>query len=152
MKSSPPHMLVLAAEDFSIVLNFAHSRQSFNQLRATADGEWKHLDRLLYEIPELRADRALLEMAYLLRSIDDMEGISHHFANSFGTLHLRNGNDQPLGLRDVTNKIIHAERYEWSLDNPEALQIQCVGEAAGNWSRADILIDKLAFAFGQMAV
>ena len=124
MKSNAAHMMALVAENISIAMTFALSRSSLDAFKNANDLDFYPLQRLLDQIPEERADRALLEMAYLLRSLDDSEGISQEFDGSFGELHLANGNTAELGVREVMNKIIHSSRYIWHAADLGTLRVE----------------------------
>lgn len=150
MKSDNSYMLSLAAENLSTVLCFANSRASFFKLREAHNGRWQALNRLLFELPEKRADRALLEMAYLTRAIDNLDGISDAIKGTFGILHMEDGNTASLSLRDTCNKIIHASRYEWVFDDSDNPVVICVGEKPEQWTYAQVLLNELATAFGQL--
>lgn len=152
MLNNSPHKLALIAENASIVLTFAHSRSSFGALHERFAGEWKGLDKILFEVPELRADRALLELAYLLRNLDNTEGISANVNFPLGTLHMKDASTGELSLRDMTNKVIHASRFDWVLENPNELAIKCTGEETERWEFALIQIDRVAAACGIMAL
>src|SRR5215213_6730744 len=108
MLNNSPHKLALIAENASIVLTFAHSRASFSAFHDRFAGEWKGLGKILFEVPELRADRALLELAYLLRNLDTTEGISANINFPLGSLYMKDGSAIDLSLREMTNKVIHA--------------------------------------------
>lgn len=152
MKSDGPYMLALAAENFSLVLTYAHSRPGIIELWESASGSWGSLEKLFFRIPEARADRALLEMAYLLRSVDDLESVSDGVSGTFGTLKYRNGDEADLSLRDVANKVIHAAHYDWIVEDPKKPRIRCLGEADSKWEQAEIDLNALIFAFGQLHV
>jgi hypothetical protein len=65
-------------------------------------GEWKYLHR------------ALIEPGLYIRVIDDDEQFSKQFGDlAFGELVGLDGSRGPLKVREVANKIIHCERYEW---------------------------------------
>jgi hypothetical protein len=83
-------------------------------------GTWKYLAKALFEISAERAGKACLELAVFLRTLDDDEEISdyHKITRRIpecGRLCLKDGSLQRLTFREVTNKIIHAARLEWTL-------------------------------------
>lgn len=151
MLNNSPHKLALIAENASVVLAFAHSRASLLALHEQFAGEWKGFDKILFEVPELRADRALLELAYLLRNLDTTEGISANINFPLGTLHMKDGSTVDLSLREMTNKVIHASRFDWMFEKPGELAVKCIGEDVERWEYALIQIDRLAATCGIMA-
>ncbi len=152
MLNNSPHKLALIAENASIVLTFAHSRASFLAFHGRFAGEWKGLGKILFEVPELRADRALLELAYLLRNLDTTEGISANINFPLGSLHMKDGSTIDLSLREMTNKVIHAARLDWMFENPDELAVKCIGEDIERWECALIQIDRLAATCGIMSL
>jgi hypothetical protein len=118
----------LVHEHFGTIMSFAYSRLPLQQLvRDKFSGEWKYLHRALFEIPEERAIRALIELGVYIRVIDDDEKLSEYYGDGriFGALVGLDGSRTPLLLRDVANKIIHAERYEWSIPGGGDPTVEC---------------------------
>jgi hypothetical protein len=111
----------LIHEHFGTVMSFAYSQLPLRQLVNTQfQGEMKYLRRALFEIPEERATRALSELGLYIRVIDDDEelAVSKHYGErvDFGVVvQADSGLRAPLFVREVGNKIIHAERYEWRM-------------------------------------
>lgn len=97
-------------------------------------GEWKYLRKSVYELAEIRADRALLEMATQLRVLDDQQNISEYLRQTksprIGTVVQADGSETDLHFRDMTNKLIHASRFEWDLSDPDAAKIVCMPSEA----------------------
>ena len=95
---------------------FAYSRLPLQQLvQAKYLGEWEYLHKALFETAEERATRALMELGLYIRAIDDDENFTALRARiQFGEVIDLNGSKTPLSAREVANKIIHAERYDWS--------------------------------------
>lgn len=151
MKSDMGHMLALAAEDMVTVLTFAHSRERLLALRGRFEGDPRSLDKMFGEIPEKRADRALLEMAFLIRAIDDAENISDAMGGTYGKLEMRKGEPKELSLRDFANKAIHARRYEWEIDG-DSPAVHCIGEHPEQWVRATVDLNALTTVFGKSAI
>jgi hypothetical protein len=55
-------------------MSFAYSRLALEQLAEERfGGEWKYLRRALFEIPDERATRALIELGLYIRMIDEDE-------------------------------------------------------------------------------
>ena len=97
-------------------MTFVHSRQPLRQMmKGWYEGDWKYLWRALDDIPERRAERALIELGLYLRVIDEAENLSTRsgFCKrwEFGELVHTDKPPERLDLREVANKIIHAERY-----------------------------------------
>jgi hypothetical protein len=93
---------------------FAYSRQPLQQLMQSKYlGEWKYLHKALFEIPEERVTRALMELGLYIRAIDDDEKFTALRGDTpFGELVDADGSRAPLRAREVANKIIHADRYD----------------------------------------
>jgi hypothetical protein len=108
----------LIHENFSIVMAFAFSQPSIRTLLDNRfHGRWRYLRRSLHGLAETRADRALLELAIQVRALDDAAGLSHSLP--FGKVTQSDGSATELYLRDMTNKIMHASRFEWVFTDPE---------------------------------
>lgn len=76
-------------------------------------GEWKYLNKALFEISGEKATRALLELGLYILVIDDDERFTNFCGDAvYGELVDADGFKTPLRARDVANKIIHAERYD----------------------------------------
>ena len=139
----------LIQENFSIIMTFAFSRTSLlNWLNNRFEGEWKYLRMACYELPEARANRALLEFATQLRLLDDEERLSGYLKQvdslPLGRVFKDKGVEEDLFLRDMTNKIIHCSRIEWETSQPEDAKIICQASDKGRWLRAEISISRLA--------
>src|SRR5260370_6543132 len=114
----------LIQENFSIIMTFAFARTTLsNWLNNKFKGEWKYLWMACYELPETRANRALLEFATQLRLLDDEERLSDYLKQvdsaPFGRVFKDKDIEEDLFLRDMTNKIIHCSRIEWETSQPE---------------------------------
>ena len=167
MKGRPMKALPLSRllhENMAIVVTFVFSQQSLAELASRRfRGEWKYLWKFLYEIPATNAIRACLEIALLLRLIDDAEGIADYLKEmdeyherTFGCVHRADGTTDKLLMRDLTNKIIHALDLEWDLSSPSAPMLICLAppeqQAKFGWKRAEInIISLMAFAAGLMS-
>lgn len=108
----------------------------------------------MLELPAQRAERASLELAVLLRYLDDERGLSDqyrgHSAIDFGRLHAKNGSVLALDLRDVVNKIIHAVSFEWDLSAPERPVLVALSRDAERWTRAEIDVAALCVVCGEL--
>jgi len=132
---------------------FAYSRIPLAQMRHEKfKGDWKYLDRAIFELPEANANRAVLELAVLLRSVDDDWDLSAQIKRDFGTLYGVDGTTSALTLRDVPNKIIHANKLEWATSDPADPRLVCHAhpnqQERFKWVRATISIFSLATACG----
>jgi len=109
-------LLESAHENLWIVISFAFGQPAIAKfVDARFKGEWKYLNKTIYERAEIRADRALLEMATQLRVLDDAEQLNSHFTQTMGVVIQGDGSKTDLHFRDLTNKIMHAEKFEWEL-------------------------------------
>jgi hypothetical protein len=145
----------LIRENVSILMTFAYSRAPLEALvEARFQGEWKHLRGALLDLPRIRANRASLELALLLRLLDDDEGLSANLiqigAMSFGRLVKPDGSETDLTLRDVCNKIIHASDLEWRITTDPVLI--CTSREPQRWIRAEIHLERLAALCGLLLV
>lgn len=137
----------LIHEHYGTLMAYVYSRAPLDQLvRDRFAGEWKYLHRALFELPEQRATRALIELALYIRLIDDDEdriGSQLRSGQAYGEITRKDGSRIPLSYRDVANKIIHAARYEWSIGaNGDPTIVCCPSQdQAGrgyDWSSATI--------------
>jgi hypothetical protein len=139
----------LIQENFSIVITFVFSRGALlNWLNTKFIGEWKYLTMACYELPETRANRALLELATQLRLLDNEQQLSAYLkevnSSPFGKVFKQEGVEEDLFLRDLTNKIVHALRIEWDASDPEDAKIICHADDQERWLRAEISLPRLA--------
>lgn len=147
------HKLPLTAlihENFSIIIEHAFARPQLRRwLPKWFSGEWKLLYQACFEISELRANRALLELATQIRLLDDAENISGYLRMTssqlrFGKLIKMGGTEEELYLRDMTNKILHSAGFEWRFDDEEDPILVCHSKEPERWDRAEISIRALA--------
>lgn len=148
-------MTKLIHENLSIVMTFCFSWKPLSDLIETKFiGEWKYLRKGLFEVSEVRAEKACLELAMFLRILDDDENLSGYLKQtsdfSFGRLILDGKPDEKLGLRDVCNKIIHASDIHWDLTNEEKPILVCNSREPKRWIRAEIDVVNLATFCGQL--
>jgi hypothetical protein len=115
-------------------------------------GEFGQLRHTMFELPAQRAERACLELAVLLRYLDDERGISDsyrgHSEMDFGRLHGNDGSVKQLELRDVANKIIHATHFAWDLSDPERPYIVAFSRDEERWVRAEVNVAALCVVCG----
>lgn len=148
-----PEITRLIHENFWTVLSFSLAQPlAIARLEAQLSGEWKYLRNTIDKLAEVRADRALLEMATQLRVLDDAEGVNDLFKQlgypPFGTVTQADGSETDLHFRDLTNKVIHAVRFEWKFgDDPSVV---CHSGDPQRWQSADIKIQRLMVLVGQL--
>jgi hypothetical protein len=145
----------LIHENLSILVTFAFSRAPLQALREKKfRGEWKYLDRALFTVSEQRVEKACLELATFIRLLDDDENIAEYLrqtgGNSFGRLVKKDHPDEPLYLRDLTNKIIHAHHLEWDFSTPEDPKLVCIARQPERWLKAEIGVVALAAFCGEL--
>jgi hypothetical protein len=128
-----------------MIATFAYSQIALAKMRNEHfEGEWKFLTKVLHDIPRHEATKASLEFALYLRGLDDQEGLTCLWKQTkvlfVGVLHLKSGQTEPLSPREMTNKIIHAERIEWDFsDEPKIVCIAWKSEKMNKpWVRAEI--------------
>src|SRR5262245_37333286 len=136
-------MTQLIHENLSILMSFAFSRRPLHHLLETKFlGNWKYLEKALIEMSDQRAQRACLELALLMRMLDDEEKFSARLSETkhqgFGRLVTAVDSAQQLGLRDVCNKIIHASSFAWDLSIEDNPILVCNSSEPQRWVRAEI--------------
>jgi hypothetical protein len=137
MTAPPPlPFTALIHENLALVLTYAYSRNVLEAgLLSKFDGEWKYLRKTVYEVANARAIRAFVELASLLRALDDREGISDYLRQTGGHDFRRvikdSAPDEPLYLRDLTNKVVHAANYQWSFEGTPKLV--CISADPARW-------------------
>jgi hypothetical protein len=146
---------LLIHENLGVVMTFVYSRVALIEFRQKRfEGEWKYLEKAIFDLPEQRAIRSVLELGLLFRSIDDSYQMSSRpsFASFiFGELYDADGKNTRLRLRDVANKILHAEKLEWDFTEPDEPKLVChahVNQARFGWTRAVIKISNFAAICG----
>jgi hypothetical protein len=142
-------------DNLALVMMYAFSQPSLRKFRGSnfAGGDWPYVDEVLFAIPEQVATRAFLELALLFRTLDDQESIDDGSLGAmFGNLYLKDGTSTPLQMRDVSNKVIHAQRHEWVFTDPvvPALRAFAAPNAREKWLRADIDIRTFAVGCGML--
>ena len=143
--------------NMGIVATYAFSFQGLREFRSQrVHGEWKYLDHAIFELPRRRAVRACIELAVMLRALDDTQNLSPTFSSwTFGTLHDKDDGSTLLKFRDVPNKIIHAESIDFDFTDPKDPMIVCHASSDQQkkfgWTKATIVIGMLAGACGGLA-
>jgi hypothetical protein len=141
-------------ENLSTVMCFAYSHKSLNEMfERKFIGEWEHLQRALFEISAQRAEQACLELAFVLRILDDEWNASEYQAQTghfhdCGKLILKDETEKALPFREVANKVIHASGLTWNFEKtPDPLLI-CHSRDNEEWLRAEVNIVGLAAVCG----
>jgi hypothetical protein len=148
----------LVHENLSVLMSFVYSRKPLSEMvEGKFVGEWKYLNKVLFEIPEAHAEKACLELALFLRILDDEEKLSEYHRSTqnvpdCGRLIMKDGVEKVLTFREAGNKIIHASRLEWDLGNEPHLICHARPEDAERWGwvRARVSVVALAAVCGQL--
>jgi wyosine [tRNA(Phe)-imidazoG37] synthetase (radical SAM superfamily) len=147
----------LIRENIATMLTFAFSRQPLEKLyESMFVGEWDKLKDTLFNITQHRAERACLELALLLRYMDDEEKLAEYVEKrtnfTFGRLVLPDNSETELTLRDVANKIIHAKSFEWvESQHTHYPMLVCHSREGEKWARAEVELVNLAAVCGNLA-
>jgi hypothetical protein len=153
MKKKTPEITRLIHDNLWVVISFAFGQPAIAKfVDAQFKGEWKYLNKTVYERAEIRADRALLEMATQLRVLDDAEQLSSYFAQTkrppMGVVIQADDSKTELHFRDLTNKLIHSEKFEWQLSDPDNPKVICYSNDLARWKSAEIDLTALMALIG----
>jgi hypothetical protein len=145
----------LIHENLWIVISFAFGQPAIEKFtHARLGGGSKYLNKTIHELAEIRADRALLEMATQLRVLDDAEQLSSDLKQDryppMGVVIQKDEGRADLHFRDLTNKIMHAEKFEWQLSDPDNPKIICHSKEVERWKSAEIDLRRLMALIGQL--
>jgi hypothetical protein len=140
-------------ENLAVVLTYAYSYKALrNDLLSKFEGEFKFLWKTVDDVATERATRAFVELATLLRLLHDRQKISDYLrqtsGHNFGRVIKDDPPDEPLYLRDLTNKIVHAADYMWDFENIP--KFVCISGDPKRWTAAEIDIERLAAFCGQL--
>lgn len=147
----------LIRENTATILTYAFSRVPLKQLyEGGFAGDWKTLESTLFELTRQRAERACLELALLLRYLDDEEQFGEYIKVrtnfTFGRLQFRSGESSDLQLRDVSNKIIHASSLDWSSSSVSKQPVLvCRSRDEEKWIHAEVELVNFAAVCGNLA-
>ena len=73
------HLSRLIHENLSVIMCFVYSRRPLQKLvKENFVGEWKYLNKALFDVSEQRVEKACLELALFLRLWDDKEKITDY--------------------------------------------------------------------------
>lgn len=133
---------------------FAYSRKALNELvERKFFGDWKYLHKALFDVSVQRSEKACLELALVLRILDDEWNVTEYETRSgnphdCGKLILKDGTEKALPFREVANKVIHASGLAWEFHKaPDPLLI-CHSRDEEKWLRAEVNIVSLAAVCG----
>jgi len=146
----------LIHSNFAIAMSFAFSQPPLQRmLEQNFSGEWMPLRKSIFESSKIRADRAMLEMAAQLRVLDDRDNLNEVFRQmsnpTLGRVIQRDGSVCDLRFRDMTNKLMHASRFDWDFSNEDEPKLICHPIDRDKWERAEIELMSLAAVIGQIA-
>jgi hypothetical protein len=146
-----PEITRLIHDNLWIIISFAYGQPVVARVvNERFLGEWKLLWKTI-EYAEMRADRALLEMATQLRVLDDAEGLSKLYRKMkyppFGHVIQVDDTRTELHLRDLTNKAMHGTRYEWRLEGEDP-KIIVHSDQPERWKYAEISVIALMWLGG----
>jgi hypothetical protein len=156
-------------DNLGIVLTYAFSKPALDEYRGWLIGNrWHAADSVLFELPRQRATRAIIELAVMFRALDSVNEITkqdyvathpyvvyHDTGYIYGKLYSLDGEPEPLQLRDVPNKVIHANIIDWDLSNSEEPLIICHAPEADytqfKWTRAEVFVKPFAAVCAALA-
>lgn len=150
---NPYELVRNAQENFATVLMFAFGQPAVGAvINEKFQGEWKFLNKLIYEVSERRADRALLEMAVQLRALDDLNDLNETYQRqkkpALGTVVQVDGSTTDLYFRDMTNKLMHAGGFSWELADLKGPTVVCLSNDGKRWKEAHIKLVTLMTYMG----
>ncbi len=157
MERYPIQLTRLVHENLSIVMSFAYSRSPLMKLMQNRFvGEWKCLEKAIFDIGEEKANRAITELAVLLRILDDEQNITDYHkqtSNNWGCGYLIFENDEvkELSPREFSNKIIHAKTFSWDFSVAERPRLVSFPrkDDKRNWKSAEVDLVNLAAFCGR---
>ena len=141
-------------ENVAVLLTYAFSRAPLEALvTARLEGEFQQFRETAFVLAAQRAERACLELAIMLRYLDDEGSISSTYGHSdvkFGVLVGSDGTTGPLTLRDVANKMIHARAFSWDTMRPNQPTLICQPRDNERWLKASIDVVALSVVCGSL--
>lgn len=146
----------LVHEKLAIIATFAYSQKPLAEMRDKYFfGEWKFLGKVIHEIPNFEANKACLEFGLYLRVLDDTEGLTAYWkqmntSHTVGVLHFESGKTEPLEPREMSNKIIHAERLEWDFSGEPKLVCIAWEKEKMKWVEAEINVRAMLTVGGML--
>jgi hypothetical protein len=146
----------LVHENLSIVMCYAYSQARLTKMmNEKSEGAWKYLNKALFDISAQRAEKACLELALFLRTVDEEENISaYHTATKnapvCGKLFMKDGSENPILFREFANKVIHASGFEWDVLGDSDPKLICHTRDKEKWLKAEIDLVAISFVCGQL--
>src|SRR5262249_38275437 len=108
----------------------------------------------IHDIPVHEATKAALEFALYLRALDDQQRLTDYWKQTtepiVGILYLKDGQQQPLSPREMSNKIIHAESIAWSFAGDAKIVCSAWENEREKWVRADIDVRSMLAVGGML--
>lgn len=153
------HLRKLIHENLIVVMTYAYSQKMLvDMINRRVSGRVQNLEITLFESSKIRAERAVAELAMYLRLLDDNEGISKYLKRQnsqldSGTLFMKNGLTDKIGIRDFANKVIHASKFDWELLGVVDPKLICHAREneRDKWVKAEIELCSVAFICGLIA-
>jgi len=145
----------IVRENIAVLLTHALSRAPLEEIVQTQlSGEFKQFRETAFALSEQRAERACVELALLLRYLDDEQGLSEsyegHSRINFGYVTKGDGTIGDLKLRDVANKVIHARGFEWDTRLAKSPKLICLPREDQLWKSASIDVVALSVVCGSL--
>jgi hypothetical protein len=143
-------------ENVAVLLTYAFSRGPLEELvNERFQGEFKQFRDTAFQLAEQHAERACLELALLLRYLDDEQKVNEAYLGysqvDFGFVTKPDGSVAALTLREVTNKIIHARGFSWDTTRRNNPRLVCHPRDGQRWCEANVDISALSAVCGSLA-
>src|SRR4029453_17603551 len=105
----------LVHEKLAVIATFAYSQTALErEIEKHFKGEWKFLQKIIYEPPHEEATKALVELALYFRALDDEQDLTGFWkqvgVSVVGSLVLKNGDIQALSAREMTSPNIRGSK------------------------------------------
>ena len=142
-------------ENVAVLLTYSFSRAPLEEVvKERFQGEFKQFHDTAFQLAQQQAERACLELALLLRYLDDEEQVSAAYLGysqvDFGFVTKPDGSLEALTLREVTNKIIHARGFTWDTTKWNHPKLVCHPRDGQRWSMANVDITALSAVCGSL--
>ena len=123
-------------------------------INAKFRGEWKYLNKALFEVSAKRAEKACLEWRCFSACWDDEKRISDYRAATrsipnCSRLIMKDGSEKSLTFREVADKVIHSSRLEWEFVKFPDPPLICQTRNTEKWVWAEIDVVAVAALCGQ---
>jgi hypothetical protein len=117
-------------------------------------GGWPFLNKALFGYPVELITRDSLELGILLRWLDEDQNLSDYMKSIpewfLGRVVKQGAADEPLYVRDLTNKLSHSSHFSWDRSNEMDPKLICHSPDPKRWVRAEISMIGLAYLCGQI--